>query len=732
MWYRLFFVILANKTIEMATTKKISSLIKANTSLTIIISAVLLLELMMGIMFYAAQNFIQRTMERMVGVEMNAIYLCIRNKLANVEVTVDNMSWVVSEGLEEPSWMFDVSKRMLKNNPSFWGSGVAFVPNFHSSKGKFFEPYSVRRGEDTIMTLQVGREGVDYTKKEYYRVPVEQGTSHWSEPYVNQTGDKSLITTYSAPIRNNQDRVVGVVFADIATNWLEDVINEEKVYKSTQRFLVTGHYNMLAGKVVPVFKEVLQILKADNDKNGYFMLKSKDGTRHHVFYTLVGGKTDWVLINILDDNEVFGRLRFMQMMLLLPLILGLFFAVFIVWRSSHNISRLKKVNAEKERIDSELQVASQIQQTMLPQGEFNAEDVDLEGFLKPAREVGGDIYDYFIRDEKLFFCIGDVSGKGAPSAMLMAVTHALFRSASAHESNPARIMQTINETACQGNKTNMFVTMFIGVLDLPTGRLRYCDAGHDAPAIMENGQWSMVDVIAHLPLGVFDDVRYGVQELTLQPDSTIFLYTDGLTEAKNAEHKLFGLERIQTVLRDCTDKQPQEILKAVMASVEGFVKKAEQSDDLTMLAIRYTPKQFKSTLTETLTIKNDIHEVKRLSNFLKSVIEKLDIDTSLARQLRLGVEEAVVNVIDYAYPPGTQGDITINMMCDGQTLRFQIIDEGVAFDPTAKQKADTTLSAEERQIGGLGILLVRELMDSINYDRTDGKNVLTLIKKIRD
>ena len=146
--------------------KRLNDFMKANTSLTIIISAVLLLELMMGIMFYAAQNFIQRTMERMVGVEMNAIYLCIRNKLANVEVTVDNMSWVVSEGLEEPSWMFDVSRRMLKNNPSFWGSGVAFIPYYYSNRGKFYEPYAVHGGGDTIMTLQVGREGVDYTKKE--------------------------------------------------------------------------------------------------------------------------------------------------------------------------------------------------------------------------------------------------------------------------------------------------------------------------------------------------------------------------------------------------------------------------------------------------------------------------------------------------------------------------------------------------------------------------------------
>lgn len=140
----------------------------------------------------------------------------------------------------------------------------------------------------------------------------------------------------------------------------------------------------------------------------------------------------------------------------------------------------------------------------------------------------------------------------------------------------------------------------------------------------------------------------------------------------------------------------------------------------------------KSTLTETLTIKNDVHEVKRFSEFMKSAIEKLNVDTSQARQLRLAVEEAVVNVIEYAYPIDSEGDIIINMMYDGNILRFQIIDTGVAFDPTTKQRTDTTLSAEDRQIGGLGILLVRELMDSINYERIDGKNILTLTKNINN
>ena len=708
------------------------SVIKGNTSLTVIISAVLLLELMMGIMFYSAQNFIQRTMERLVGVEMNAIYLCIRNKLAQVEVTIDHMSWVVSESLEEPDWMYDVTRRLVKSDTILWGCGVSFIPNYYPKRGKYFLPYSVRRGQDSILTMQLGKDKIDRTNREYFRVSVTHRKSYWSEPYLDPIGAKSHITTYSAPIYDKHNRPIGVLLADITTDLLEDIMNDEKVYKSTQRFLVTSSYNKLAGEDTPLFKEVLKVMKAEKKNSGYFKITSKAGKKHHVFYTKVGDKTDWILINILDDDDIFGRLRMMKLMLMLPVILGLFFAWFIVWRSSRNLSSLKRVNAEKERIGSELHVASQIQQSMLPQGELSIENIELEGFLKPAREVGGDLYDYFIRDEKLFFCIGDVSGKGAPSAMLMTVVHALFRSASAHESNPARIMRTINETSCQGNNTNMFATMFIGVLDLPTGLLRYCDAGHDAPFILHDTTSHPLPVNPNLPIGVFDDTKYGIQEIKLEPYSSIFLYTDGLTEAKNNAHELFGLERVEIALNGCIDCKPDKMLVKIVKAVDGFVNNAEQSDDLTMLAIRYTPQRFESTLTETITIKNDVHETTRVSSFIKSTTEKLGIESSLARQLRLGVEEAVVNVISYAYPTNTEGDITINMMSDGKTLQYQIIDAGAAFDPTTIQETDTTLSAEERQIGGLGILLVRKLMDSINYERTDRKNILTMKKKLKN
>ena len=177
---------------------------------------------------------------------------------------------------------------------------------------------------------------------------------------------------------------------------------------------------------------------------------------------------------------------------------------------------------------------------------------------------------------------------------------------------------------------------------------------------------------------------------------------------------------------------PRQLIEQMTNEVHAFVEDAEQSDDLTMLAFRYSPVAHQLLLDKELTLQNDVREVKTLNAFVKQVMAELDIEKSLAKKIQLAVEEAVVNVIDYAYPTGVIGEITLKVFADGQWMSFVIIDSGVAFDPTERKKADITLSAEDRPIGGLGILLLRELMDSINYERTGGKNILTLKKQINN
>lgn len=708
------------------------NLIKTNTSLTIIVVAALLLELSTGVLYYFAQNIIERTVRRLMDREMNAISLSIRNQMAKVEVTVENMAWVVTDDLADPDSLLRLTYQLVEHNPAIMGSSVSCVPYYFPQIGRLYEPYSVRRSDGTIESMQLGSPHHDYTQMEFYQTPISTGRGHWCEPYWDKEGAKMKITTYGMPVRDSHGKIAAVVDADLSLDWLDHVVNQGRVYSSTKRFLVTGRHNLLAGEQGPLFNVALEQLKQLSDQTDYVVMKGDDGKKKHVYFLNVGGQTDWILINVLDDDAVFGKLRRMRISLLLPLMIGLIFAGFIVYRSSRNLERLRRVNAEKERIGGELRVASMIQQSMLPRNDLHQDDVNICGTQEPAREVGGDLFDYFIRDEKLYFLIGDVSGKGAPSAMLMAVTHALFRSASAHDSNPGHIMQTLNETLCQGNDSNMFVTIFIGVLDLPTGHLRYCNAGHDVPYVIHDSHYSVLDCHPNIPVGVFDDKKYGVQQMEMLPGSTIFLYTDGLAEAMDKDHQQFGMTRIEAVLDRCAKDQlkPQQILKIFNERVHQFVGEAEQSDDLTMLAICYTPQLYEYTMSESLILKNDVHEVTRFSSFMESATQKMGIEKTHARKLRLAVEEAVVNVINYAYPVGTEGTVEVRLMSNAHRIKMMIIDSGVAFDPTSKEKVDTTLLAEERQIGGLGILLVRELMDSINYEREDGKNILTLIKNL--
>ncbi|MBR2150308.1 MAG: SpoIIE family protein phosphatase [Prevotella sp.] len=564
---------------------------KANTSLTVIIVAALLIELTTGVIYYKSQDIIKRTIIRVMERENNALFLCIQNKLTEVEVLFDNMSWIVTDDLLHPDSLVRETYQIVENNPMIMGSGIACIPHLFPDRGYWFEPYSVRRDNGKIETMQLGGPNHDYTKNEFFRIPLVTGTSHWTEPYTENEGAKARITTYCAPVRNSKGKIVAVVGADLSLVWLEAIMNEDKIYPSTQRFLVTGSYNRLAGQDNQLLKMSLERLKNDTDKLGYVTMKDEKGSMKHLFYTPVGGKTDWILLNVLDDSDIFGKLRTARRNLLLWVMTGLLLVGFIIWRSKRNLERLRQVATEKERISFELRVASQIQQHLLPHGHLQRDDVDIFGSLVPAREVGGDLFDYFIRDEKLFFCIGDVSGKGTPSAMLMAGTRSLFRAFSTHENNPALIMHRINESACQGNDTNMFSTLFIGVLDLPTGHLHYCDAGHDAPIIISHTGLQTLECNPHLPVGIFDDVKYNVQETFLAGGSTLFLYTDGLTEAMNAGHKQFGLQRINDVLKECVERQlsPKDILEDMTKAVHLFVKGAEQSDDMTLLAIHYTP-----------------------------------------------------------------------------------------------------------------------------------------------
>ena len=714
---------------------------KTGSSLGVIIAAALLLEglAVAGQLF--ARKQLRNELDRRSEVMLRRSELVLDYTLDMAELTMAEHDWDIRSHLDEPDSAFSVVRRLLGHNRQVAGACISFIPGYYAGKADLFEPYASRDGA-LIRVQDLAAGDHDYTLNPEYQEALSKGVPGWGEAYQYGDDNQADLVTYSYPVRDKDGRIVAVCGLDLDLSWLGDTLNHRQFYPSSYNLVLTPGGKLVAGPSQrhQMQKDVERIVSLINDPatvrdhTGPYQTidfrdkgKSRDGSIHLLS---LSGDPFWQIATVSYTDEVYAPARQMRLYIFLMSLISLLVLGFILSRYIRNAKRLSEAEVRDARLGSELQVARNIQMEMLPKtwpAFPDRTDVDIFGSVEPAREVGGDLFDFFIRDEKLFFCIGDVSGKGVPSAMVMSVTHSLFRTFSSRMSAPARILEALNEVLCRDNNTTMFVTFFLGVLDLPTGRLRYCNAGHDHP-VLAGEQTRLLDAKSNMPLGVFPDTRYEAQECLLPPGTTVFLYTDGLTEAKNEQRALFTRER---VLKACAGaKDCRSLLEKVGDTVRLFMGQAPQADDLTMLAIRYTPKAEEDTFAESLTLVNDVSQVRDLGAFVKSVAARFSLAPKLTQDLRLAVEEIVVNVMSYAYPEGKEGTVRVDARSDGKVLRFIISDEGMPFDPTEAARPDTTLSAEERSIGGLGIFLARGIMDSINYERTDGKNILTLTKHI--
>lgn len=576
---------------------------KKNLTLTVIVAVAVLLGLTMAVMYYSAQNIIQDTMLNLVEREMSSIKLRIRNRLAKVEETLDNMAWVVTDNLDSPDALSALTYKIVLHNPDIKGSGIPCVPDLFPDQGYWYEPFSARRADGSIETWQLGSAKHDYTKSEFFTAPIAKGEGDWCEPYLDSDGSQAIVTTYGVPVRDSSGKIAATVVADIPLAWLDAILDESRVYRSTQHFIVTGAGHLLAGEDGKLLQAVLKLMDVSAGQEGYATLDPESVNspeltgKQHLFYHPVGGKTDWMLISVLSDDEVFGQLRSVRLTLLLLVIAALILLTFLVLRTKHSLDRLQWANAGQEREDGEVQVLRKIQLSLLPKKELKIRTgkddptLEVKGTLLPATEAGGNLFDYFIRDEQLYFCIGDINAAGVDAALLMAAVQTMFRDCAALDSAPSRLMQHLNTICCQSNPAKNAVTMFIGVLDLRTGLLRCCNAGHDSPLLMHNAQCKTLDFPPNQPLGEQTELTYTAQEAQLEPQSTVFLYTYGLTQAQNNRREQFGLERVRKTLSTGDGQSPQELLEKVTDAVHSFMRDAEQRADLTMLAIRYTPKE---------------------------------------------------------------------------------------------------------------------------------------------
>ena len=271
------------------------------------------------------------------------------------------------------------------------------------------------------------------------------------------------------------------------------------------------------------------------------------------------------------------------------------FLAFIAYRRSKNTKHLQNINKQlqeaydqlevttkaKERIESELRIAREIQKRMLPHVFPKRKDIDIYAMMTPAKEVGGDLYGYALIDDQLYFCVGDVSGKGVPAALYMAEVTRMFRTLVDGRLTPDNIATRLNHALVEDNEQGMFVTMFIGLIDLKTGRMEFCNAGHNPPLL--NGEYMKIE--ANAPIGLWPEVEFEGEKVDDMHGKTLFVYTDGISEAENINKEQFGDKRLQELLqKDWGDAR--QISETIHKAVEEFVGEAEPSDDLTKMCIK--------------------------------------------------------------------------------------------------------------------------------------------------
>lgn len=387
---------------------------------------------------------------------------------------------------------------------------------------------------------------------------------------------------------------------------------------------------------------------------------------------------------------------------------------------------LTNVISERQRIKAELDIAAKIQSSALPK-DFENFGVETFATMKPAKEVGGDFYDIFkIDDTHVCFIIADVSGKGVSAALFMLMAKTMLKNYAKSNLKLNEIFEVANNELYENNDANMFVTAFLGILNTETYEFEYVNAGHNPPIIYKAKE-DEVDWLKAKPgfvLAGLDGMKYQSDSIILEDDDFVFMYTDGVTEAQNVKDELFSDQMVLNIFneKNYARKNIKDILIDMDTRIREFAGDAEQADDITMLAFRVG-----NRVAKEITIDAEISKINLVTDFVNEQLELYNFPESEKMKVNIAIDELLANVANYAYKDEL-GKITIQIDINKKVLAMTFIDSGIKYNPLEREDPDITLSAEEREIGGLGIYLVKNLMDKMEYEYVDGKNIIKIQK----
>ena len=419
------------------------------------------------------------------------------------------------------------------------------------------------------------------------------------------------------------------------------------------------------------------------------------------------------------------------MMVLLAIVLGGF--AFLMARISEYADRIKEFYAaESAARAKDMEIAKTIQNSALPVTLAASPYFRLSASMTPARDVGGDFYDFFMLDSThVAFLVADVSGKGITGALYMMTAKTVIKNALLETRDPAAAFTQANAELCRSNTANMFLTAWCGVVNLESGAVTFANAGHNPPMAVRDQTTAFVPEKSGPVLAFLDDVKYKSWTLRLDPGDALFLYTDGVTEAVDAKNELFGEKRLSNAIEAVRNPEPQSLCTVVRAAVSAFSNGLAQADDITVLAIRYVapPRGFSRSFPPTQ------EGVAEASAYLDEVVSKEDERrdssiriASLAPKLHVILDEICSNIVKHSGASGFEVDIGIGE--EPLVITMTFTDDGVAYDPLAHESPDISLPADKRPIGGLGIMMVKKMATSLAYRRARNRNALTVAVRV--
>ena len=625
------------------------------------------------------------TMTEILDVLLTEEYQTIR---AEAENTEDEE--LIRQHLEDKGILDKVleTEKQLSSLRDLQGAKYIYLVSVMQDKGITFCDPDESMTTLGIITQNAGEFGEDVSNEHI-------------EPTVSHTEYGWLCSAYD-PVTDSRGNAVCLVGVDID---MTDVMNARHLF--LWRLLI---FSAVVGAVA-VFLSILMMrrtvvrpLKMMSKATDEFADPNVEYTRENIISLPIRTKD--------EIGDLYQKTRNMQLRLV------------------DYMDNLTRVTTEKEHISTELNVANRIQADMLPRifppfperTEFN-----IYAIMHPAKEVGGDFYDFFlVDDDHLAMVVADVSGKGVPAALFMVITKTLIKNRAQMGDSPSEVLFNVNNQLCEGNDEEFFVTIWLGILEISTGNGWAVNAGHEHPVIRRGNSSFDLVVYKHSPaVGVMSGLPFRQHEFHLDPGDALFVYTDGVPEATNAKSELFGNERMLQVLNAHPEEKPENLLPIMHREINAFVGEAPQFDDITMLMLEYSGPE----KCEELEIEAARENLSHVLEFLDGYLERHGCSIKAQTQLDIAVEEIFVNIASYAYG-GKSGRAVIRLRetHDPKGVSVTFIDQGVPFDPLGRPDPDVTLSADDRSVGGLGIYITKKSMDGIRYEYKDNSNILTLTK----